>query len=177
MESKARLNMGCGSDIKDGFVNLDSAELDGVDVVHSLEEFPYPFDDDTFDEIIAINVLEHLDDTIRVMEEIWRISAPGAKVTIRVPFWNCMHSVTDPTHVKFFNQYTFDFFDPSNKRCQNRPYYTTARFRIDTVYYYIQLIKYFKIRNPLGKAMLNLASHYLNNIIMVLEFDLVALKK
>jgi len=176
MGSKRRLNMGCGSDVRDGFVNLDVVGLEGVDVVHSLEQFPYPFADDAFDEIIAINVLEHMDDTVRTMEEIWRISAPGAKVTIRVPYWNSMDSITDPTHKNFFNQHTFEFFDPSNKRCQKRPYYTTSRFRIDTVYFYIKFLKYFRIRNPLAKTVIGLVSYHLNNVIWVIEFDLVALK-
>ncbi len=176
MDKKTRLNMGCGTDIRAGYVNLDSAQLDGVDVVHSLENFPYPFADDTFDEIIAINVLEHLADTIAVLDEMWRICAPGARVTIRVPYWNSMDSITDPTHKKFFNQHTFDFFDPAHKRCRNRPYYAAARFRVETVYYYVKLLKYFKVRNPLAKAVIGLAAHHLNNVIWVIEFDLVALK-
>ena len=46
-----KLNLGCGRDIREGYVNLDKAGLDGVDVVHDLNVFPYPFEDNEFDEI------------------------------------------------------------------------------------------------------------------------------
>jgi hypothetical protein len=120
--------------------------------------------------------LEHLADTVRVMEEIWRISAPGARVTIRVPYWNSMHSITDPTHVKMFNQHSFEFFDPTSVRCRKRPYYSTARFRITRVTYFVNLLLYFRVSNPLAKAVLALAARHLNGIIWVIEFELTAVK-
>jgi SAM-dependent methyltransferase len=169
--------LGCGTDIKKGYINLDCAEIDGVDVVHSLEKFPYPFEDNTFDEIIAKHVLEHLDDTIKVMEEIWRICRDNAKVIIRVPYWNSIDGITDPTHKKLFNQHTFEFFDPAEKRCKRRPYYTKARFRIMKEYYFIKPTRYIKVGNPLMKALLNPASHFLCNIIRALEYELSAVKK
>ena len=177
MKNLTKLNLGCGTDIKKGYVNLDRAKIKRVDIVHSLESFPYPFKDNTFEEVIAINVLEHLDDTIKVMEEIWRISRNNAKVIIRVPYWNSIDSITDPTHKKLFNQYSFKFFDPTTKRCQKRPYYTRARFNINHEYYYIKLIKYFKVGNPILKAILNLPSHYLCNIIRVLEYEFSVINK
>ena len=55
-----RLNLGCGRKIFKNSVNLDRVKLDGVDVVHDLNKFPYPFKDESFDEIKALAVLEHL---------------------------------------------------------------------------------------------------------------------
>src|SRR5436190_17862449 len=125
-----KLHLGCGRDIRAGYVNVDSAALPGVDVVHDLSRFPWPFADAEAEELILQHVLEHLPDTIRVMEEIWRISAPGARVVIRVPYWNASDFITDPTHIRPFNEHTFDFFDPSHPRCQERSYYSAARFHI-----------------------------------------------
>lgn len=42
------LNLGCGTDIRSGWVNLDSAELPGVDVVHDLDRLPLPFEEGRF---------------------------------------------------------------------------------------------------------------------------------
>ena len=53
---RSKLNLGCGTDIRPHYVNSDVAALDGVDTVHDLESFPYPFEDNTYDEIVAINV-------------------------------------------------------------------------------------------------------------------------
>ncbi|NUM79926.1 methyltransferase domain-containing protein, partial [bacterium] len=75
-----RLNLGCGTDIIPGFINLDIVKLDGVDVVHDLSKYPYPFEENTFDEIVAIDVIEHLPSTVQVIEELYRISSPNAKI-------------------------------------------------------------------------------------------------
>jgi hypothetical protein len=84
-----------------------------------------------------INVLEHLPETIKTVEELHRIAAPGAKVTIRVPYWNSPDMITDPTHKANFNQHTFEYFDPAQRHCLERPYYSTARFRIQKIDYFI----------------------------------------
>jgi hypothetical protein len=143
-----RLNVGAGHDIRAGWVNLDVAELPGTDVVHDLERTPWPFPDSAFEEIIAINVVEHLSDTIRVMEELHRISAPGARVTIRVPYWNSPDAITDPTHKSVFNERTFDFFDPNTRHGRELSYYSSARFTIHRMWYYTQAfpgLSYLKI--------------------------------
>ena len=38
-----KLNLGCGNDIRQGYINLDVAELDGVDVVWDVNKLPLPF--------------------------------------------------------------------------------------------------------------------------------------
>ena len=126
-----KLNVGCGNDIRQGYVNLDVSPLPGVDVVHNLEIFPWPFEDNSFDEIILQNVLEHLSDTIQVIEEVWRILKHKGKVIITVPYWNCWQSIADPTHKTYFHQYSFIFFDPKTKTGKERSYYSKARFNID----------------------------------------------
>ncbi len=65
-----KLNMGCGKDILRGYINVDLRPLPGIDVAHDLNRFPYPFKDNTFDEIYCNNILEHLDDIVRIMEEM-----------------------------------------------------------------------------------------------------------
>ncbi len=57
-----KLNLGCGKQIKEDYTNLDKVALEGVDVVHDLDVFPYPFRDNTFDEILCSHVLEHVDE-------------------------------------------------------------------------------------------------------------------
>ncbi len=101
-----------------------------MDVVHDLRQFPWPFEDQQFDEVRMKDVLEHLPDTIRTMEELYRITAPGAKVRLTVPYWNSLPAVGDPTHVKFFTESSFDFFDPTKLLCRERPYYSKARFYV-----------------------------------------------
>ena len=126
--NKKKLHIGCGYDIKQGWINHDVTELPGVNVVHNLTEFPWPWEDEEFDEVYMKDVLEHLPDTIKTMEELHRITKPGAKIYIAIPYWNSWEAITDPTHCKQFNEFSFQFFDPSHRRCKKRPYYSHARF-------------------------------------------------
>ncbi len=72
-----KLNLGCGKDIKEGYINLDKWALGEVDVVHNLNLFPYPFKDNIFDEILCSHLLEHVNDLIKVMEELHRMLLTG----------------------------------------------------------------------------------------------------
>lgn len=95
-----KLNLGCGRNPVDGFVNLDRQALPGVDVVHDLEQFPLPFDDDTFDEIMGIDLIEHITDALGLMEELYRIATPGAILQFALPYGSSDDAWEDPTHVR-----------------------------------------------------------------------------
>lgn len=126
MKNDKKLNIGCGKDIKKGYVNLDSIKLPGVDVVQDLNKYPWPFKEDTFEEIKCDNVLEHLDSIIQPMEEIWRISKNKGMVIIDVPIFPSIWAMTDPTHKQFFTYMTFNYFRPED----SLNYYSKARFNI-----------------------------------------------
>ena len=102
-----KLNLGCGQVIKEGYVNADVIPRPGVDTIIDLRKFPYNFEDNTFSEVIINHVLEHLDNTIKVMEEVWRICKPGAIVKIGVPFYNSSAAFGDITHIRAFNFESF----------------------------------------------------------------------
>jgi len=108
---KVKGNFGCGLKLKDGYINLDFTKREGVDVVHNLEEFPYPFKNNTFDEIFMDNVLEHLEDTIKVMEELYRICKPNAIIEIIVPHYSSCMAFSHITHKRFFGSGTFNNFE------------------------------------------------------------------
>jgi len=121
-----KLNLGCGSYSKQGYVNLDATNLPGVDVVHDLNQYPYPFDDDEFEEVFCYHVLEHLDDIVRPLEEIWRITRNGARIIIEVPSFPGIGAVVDPTHKSFYTFGTFDYFTEDTLF----PYYSKAKYEI-----------------------------------------------
>lgn len=107
-----RLNIGCGRDIREGWVNLDHPAA-----VESLEESGHvgvipcdidqpdvrlPFDDDTFDVVEASHVLEHLTNLLPAVQEIWRVLKPSATFYVAVPFGSSDDAFEDPTHVRHF---------------------------------------------------------------------------
>ncbi len=109
-----RLNLGCGADILDGYVNVDLVRLDGVDVVHDMNVQPWPFEENSFDEIVANHVLEHLDDVIGALREIWRVSKPGGIIKIRTPYFASFLTFKDLTHKHVFTYDAFDNWDVRN---------------------------------------------------------------
>ncbi len=107
----SKLNLGSGTDIREDYVNLDVFKFKGVNVVHDLNKFPFPFQDNSFSEVLISHVLEHIEDPVKVMEEVWRISENGAIIKIGVPYFSGLNAVGDPTHKHFFAAKTFDFFE------------------------------------------------------------------
>ncbi len=109
-----KLNLGCAYKIISGYTNLDRHNHKGVDVVQDLNKFPYPFEDNYFDEILASHILEHIDDMPRVVKELHRILVPDGKLIIRGPHFSGEGSWVDPTHKRCFTCGTFSFFSPRN---------------------------------------------------------------
>lgn len=99
-----KLNLGCGRNHKDGYVNVDKEPAADPDRIVDLEEFPWPFDDDSIDEILMCHVLEHLGREtgvfLGIMKEIYRVCAADAVVTIVVPHPRHDHFLGDPSHVR-----------------------------------------------------------------------------
>ncbi|SRR3989339_1018990 len=83
-----KLNLGCGEDKKEGYVNLDWQALTNPDVTHDLNALPYPFPDNSFDLVEAFHVLEHLDKPFLVMKEMHRILKPGGTLHLKVPHFS-----------------------------------------------------------------------------------------
>ena len=92
--------------------------------------FPYPFPDSQFDEIYVDNVLEHLEDVIRVLEELHRIGKPRALVEVMVPYFRARYASIDPTHRHFFTADSLSYFDPDHPFCQLNDY-SLARFKVE----------------------------------------------
>ena len=82
-----RLNLGCGRDIRFGYVNIDVRPLPGVDLVLDLEREPLPFQDNLATEILAYDVLEHISwrRITFVLREIHRVLRPGGVLKARLP--------------------------------------------------------------------------------------------
>jgi SAM-dependent methyltransferase len=108
-----RLHLGCGTDIREGWINLDAQKLPGVDVVADLDDCrrrPLPFAADSFDEFLCSHVLEHLRDALGFMQEMHRIARPDALITIHVPYGSSDDADEDPTHVRRLFLYSFSYF-------------------------------------------------------------------
>ena len=128
------LNVGCGKAKRDfpdidrasSVVGIDISRSSEADLLHNLDEFPWPVDSDTFDLIIMQDIIEHLEDIPAVMNEVWRIGSPGALVRIRTPHFSSWYAYNDPTHKRFFGAYVLDGFLKSSRN----DLYATGTFRM-----------------------------------------------
>jgi predicted SAM-dependent methyltransferase len=124
LDALVALNIGSGPRAFADAVNVDITPDTNPDVVHDVREFPWPFEDDRFSAVRAIDVLEHLPDLVATMEEIHRVCRPGATVDIVVPHFSCNNSYTDPTHLHHLGIMSFDYFTGEH----HHSYYTKVRF-------------------------------------------------
>jgi SAM-dependent methyltransferase len=122
-----RLNLGCGTDIRPGYVNLDSAALPGVDIVRDLSRLPLPLPDATFTEVVCQDILEHLSDYPALLGEIHRVMAPGGRLLIRSPHFTSRAVWLDPTHRTTFSIDTLRFFVAGEPYAE-RAYYFPFKF-------------------------------------------------
>lgn len=99
-------------------VDIDEAELEkakaaGIEVVKHDLNTPLPFESESFDNIICIEVLEHIFNFQNVLNEAYRILRPGGAFMVGVPYHGRLknvvvaltaheHHYVDTLHVKFF---------------------------------------------------------------------------
>lgn len=120
------LNLGCGRKRVEGAVNLDITPATNPDVTHDLDRRPWPFPADHFAEVLAYDVIEHLEDVMATFEEIHRVCRHGAVVRVAVPHFSSGNAYTDPTHRHFFGYFTLDYLTEGGEYS----FYTRARFRV-----------------------------------------------
>ena len=128
MSSTRVLELGCGFSKSPGAFGVDVIPGSNADLIHDLNVFPYPLPDSSFDRIICRDVLEHVDDFVRTMEEIWRIGTSGARLVVRSPFMSSVNYFSDPTHRRAFTSRSFDYFLEGRPASALR--YSKARFEL-----------------------------------------------
>ncbi len=105
-----KIHLGCGKDYKEGYVNIDTSSEVNPDKVWDLEETPLPFKEDSVEEVVAYHVLEHVKNFIPLMHDLRRICKKGARIHIKTPFYSSWGQFNDPTHVRYFSPFTFNYF-------------------------------------------------------------------
>lgn len=93
-----KLDLAAGQSVREGFQGVDI--FDGADIVHDLTMTPWPWADESCEELHCSHFLEHLDgpQQIAFMNEACRILIKGGKLTVIVPYWNSQRQWQDPTH-------------------------------------------------------------------------------
>ena len=124
------IDLGCGFRKKPGAIGFDIARIPGVDVICDVMR-PLPLRDNSVDEIQASHIIEHVEDFLAFMGEIWRVCKPGALVYFRFPHGSSKYVTwKDPTHRRGVFLATFEYFDPNTFDGRAWGYYHPAKFEI-----------------------------------------------
>ena len=126
------IELGCGPHKTKGAIGVDALQLDGVDIVHNLEE-PLSFlEDNSVDELRSSHLLEHIENLEQLFKEIFRVLKPTGKHIAVVPHFSNPYFYSDFTHSRFFGLYTFDYMaTPETKLKRPVPdFYDTVKFEI-----------------------------------------------
>lgn len=105
-----KINVGCGGNIKEGYINIDTHNKNGANLLHKLPE-ELPFENESIDEIYASHILEDFnkEDYFKIMEDFHRILKKGGILHIKVPIWNNELSYANPHHQGIFCKYSFEY--------------------------------------------------------------------
>ena len=125
------LLMGCGHRVQkdlfvkgyeefDDVVRVDLFATHSPDLIVDLAHLPLPFKDNTFDEIHAYEILEHLAQQgdyrhfFAEFNEYHRILKPGGRLFASTPWWQGEWAWGDPGHTRVIQPETLSFLNPDH---------------------------------------------------------------
>ena len=125
------LDIACGQRKQPGATGIDIAECEGVDIVHDLNNYPWPIDSDSVQTAMCSHYIEHIpmihvqhdgrnkDALLAFFDEVYRILVPEGQLTILVPYYTSVRCWQDPTHRRAINEntllYTWKHWRVENK--------------------------------------------------------------
>lgn len=112
VKQKILLDIGCGFNKQKGFIGMDKRNVDGVDIVHDVEKFPWPLDNESCSVVVMSHLIEHIKPWLQidVMDEAWRIIEVGGILAIATPHGESFGYLQDPTHCAPWVEATIDYF-------------------------------------------------------------------
>lgn len=172
------MDVGCGINKYPGAIGIDRIAGTAADVLCDLDHFPWPLQDESFDQVRAVHVIEHVADVIRTMEEFHRLLRPGGLLYIATPHYTDFSSFCDPTHRWHLNSFSLRYFGDDDA---GFGYYSGAKFREKSVR--LRLLSFWRL---LGfEALVNVFprfrrfwEHYLCFVVRgkVIEWELEAVR-
>lgn len=111
MINELKLDLACGQSKTEGYFGVDIFPGEKVDAVVDLEQFPWPIESNSAEEIVCSHYVEHTSDLMKFMNEVYRILKPGGKIKIIAPYYTSMRCWQDPTHKRAISDATFLYYN------------------------------------------------------------------
>jgi len=122
------LDVGCGPSKYPGAIGVDMNPATAADVLCHLDRGRLPFADNSFDQVRAVHLVEHVGDVIATMEELHRVTRRGGIIFVVTPHYTDYSSFCDPTHRWHLNSGSFSCFYPGGDHGAGN-WYSKARMR------------------------------------------------
>jgi SAM-dependent methyltransferase len=108
-EGKTVLNIGCGTNTfpAHNVVNTDLYNVPGVDLPLDLSKPPFPFNDNSFDLIIANHILEHVPNWWECFKDLARIVKVGGTIEVWLPGDGGSSQLGYRDHINMINHCSF----------------------------------------------------------------------
>jgi predicted SAM-dependent methyltransferase len=167
-----KLDLGCGNNKKLGFLGVDRSQDVSPDILHDLDVYPWPFEDESAFEIFSSHFIEHVKDINSFMDECWRILVPRGMMVIIAPYYSSIRSFQDYTHVRPISEATFNYFNQEWMKANKLEHYG-VKCNFERVY----INFYFDPEwNTKSEAARNWAQVHYINVISDMEIGLRAIK-
>lgn len=129
-----KINIGCGNDKREGYINLDISPDVNPDIVCDITK-GLPFERDVFDEVLINNALTQIASSkefLFVMNDLWRVCY--GSIGIRVPNAEDICAWQDPMDCRRFTDQSFTYMDVNHRRYeQYGKHYGFPPFRVELV--------------------------------------------
>lgn len=109
--NELKLDLASGQNKTEGYFGIDIFPGEKVDGVVDLEQFPWPIESNSADDIVCNHYVEHTSDLMKFMNEVYRILKPGGKAKFVAPYYNSIRCWQDPTHKRAISEATFLYFN------------------------------------------------------------------
>ncbi len=150
VEKKIKIDLACGANKKIDFLGIDIADIEGVDIVHDLNSYPWPIEDNSVDEVFCSHYVEHIphenlrgileksssfeefkekaletdrDGFIKFMNEVYRILKPKGRALITAPHYASIRAFGDPTHIRYIGDFSFYYFSKEWRKVHDLEHY------------------------------------------------------
>lgn len=172
-DHKNALNIGCGFEKMDWAINVDAYEICKPDVVHDLNDIPWPFKDGSMEVIFAHHVMEHLKDWWAAFSECARILKPGGYLEVRVPDASSDSALCYRDHFHVFSMLSFHGIEDSQYRNGSNAWAATVEGVVPMkliAYHQVPFPKYNWMRIFGLKWLLRFCADHLRNFIWEQRF-------
>lgn len=173
VKTPALLNLGCGFKHVEGYINVDAFENCSPDVLHDLNAYPYPWDDNSIDGIISHHCFEHLKDWWKTLEECARILKPGAVISIHVPHDSSSTALGYRDHLHVLTPNSFHGIHGGVSKTTNAWFEQEKRIPLKMIRYNLVPFQRYEWMAKWCPKLLQFCSDHLRNFIWEQQFHLV----